>query len=84
MKAVEGKEATYDFDLMMGAGHLTGYTVDDEKLLNQVGDALAKLAEPAEKDSSNGSSQTGESDLRRDVSMPTLLGRNLLKCECPR
>ena len=38
-------EKLYDFDLMLGSGHLTGYTVNDE-LENQVVEALRALATP--------------------------------------
>lgn len=37
----------YDFDLMMDSGHLTGYLVDDEKLLSSVAASLERLADPA-------------------------------------
>lgn len=37
----------YDFDLMMNSGHLTGYLVDDEKLLSSVAAGLERLADPA-------------------------------------
>jgi len=33
----------YDFDLMLGGGHLTGWAVTDEKLLGKAADALAEL-----------------------------------------
>lgn len=36
----------YDFDLMLGSGHLTGYFADDPALLGQVSAALARLADP--------------------------------------
>ncbi|PWH17438.1 MAG: DUF1015 domain-containing protein [Anaerolineae bacterium] len=36
-------EKLYDFDLMLGSGHLTGYAVPDER---PVVDALRKLAQP--------------------------------------
>jgi hypothetical protein len=36
----------YDFDLMLGSGHLNGYLVDDTDLEQQALDALGKLAEP--------------------------------------
>ena len=36
----------YDFDLMLGSGHLSGYFVDDPGLARQVLAALAKLADP--------------------------------------
>jgi hypothetical protein len=37
----------YDFDLMMDSGHLTGYLVDDEKLLASVAASLERLADPS-------------------------------------
>ncbi len=37
----------YDFDLMLGSGHLTGYFADDPALQQQVSAALARLADPA-------------------------------------
>ena len=37
----------YDFDLMLGSGHLNGYLVDDAGLEQQALNALGKLAEPA-------------------------------------
>ena len=37
----------YDFDLMMDSGHLTGYLVEDEGLLNAVAASLERLADPA-------------------------------------
>jgi hypothetical protein len=36
----------YDFDLMLGSGHLTGYRVADPQLEQDVINALAKLAAP--------------------------------------
>jgi hypothetical protein len=35
----------YDFELMMDCGHVKGWAVDDEESLNQIGSALAGLAE---------------------------------------
>jgi len=37
----------YDFELMLGSGHLAGYRVEDRTLEKGVLDALAGLAEPA-------------------------------------
>jgi hypothetical protein len=37
----------YDFDLMLGSGHLSGYAVADPGLARQVRSALAQLADPA-------------------------------------
>ena len=37
----------YDFDLMLGSGHLAGYFADDPALQQQVSAALARLADPA-------------------------------------
>ncbi len=36
----------YDFDLMLGSGHLVGYAVDDQELENGVITALQGLAQP--------------------------------------
>jgi len=36
-------EVLYDFDLMLGAGHITGYRVDDEQQLTMVADKLEHL-----------------------------------------
>jgi len=36
----------YDFDLMFGSGHLTGYLVDQPKMEDQVINSLAALAHP--------------------------------------
>jgi len=36
----------YDFDLMLGSGHLTGYLVEDPSLLEKVINALTQLADP--------------------------------------
>ncbi len=47
---VEGRQALqklYDFDLMLGSGHLNGYLVDRPHLTQGVIDALKKLASPA-------------------------------------
>ncbi|MGA9396732.1 MAG: DUF1015 domain-containing protein [Anaerolineaceae bacterium] len=38
----------YDFDLMFDSGHLTGYSLKDEKLESQVVKALEMLAEPGD------------------------------------
>lgn len=37
----------YDFDLMLGSGHLTGYFTDDPDTQQQVTAALTRLADPA-------------------------------------
>ncbi|MBI5565507.1 MAG: DUF1015 domain-containing protein [Chloroflexi bacterium] len=39
-------EKLYDFDLMLGSGHLTGYAVDDAALESGVIEALRELAQP--------------------------------------
>ncbi len=39
-------EPLYDFDLMQNAGHVTGYMVDNDKHIQQVADALTRLADP--------------------------------------
>jgi len=36
----------YDFDLMMNSGHITGYMIDKEEILDEIADNLAKLADP--------------------------------------
>jgi hypothetical protein len=36
----------YDFDLMLGSGHLRGYSIDEERAQAQVIAALARLADP--------------------------------------
>ncbi|MBN2644057.1 MAG: DUF1015 domain-containing protein [Desulfuromonadaceae bacterium] len=40
-------ESLYDFDLMEGGGHIRGYRVSDPALIQQVVNALEKLADPA-------------------------------------
>jgi hypothetical protein len=45
--ARQGLRKLYDFDLMLGSGHLNGYLVDDAGLEKRALDALTKLAEPA-------------------------------------
>ncbi|NSW89172.1 MAG: DUF1015 domain-containing protein [Firmicutes bacterium] len=37
----------YDFDLMMGGGHVTGYRVDDYEIIKRIVYYLEKLASPA-------------------------------------
>lgn len=39
-------EIIYDFDLMLGSGHLKGYKIDKSVLQQQVLDALSALAQP--------------------------------------
>ena len=39
-------ETLYDFPLMQGGGHLRGYRVDQEELIRQVAERLARLADP--------------------------------------
>ena len=39
-------EKCYDFDLMLGSGHLEGYFVEDQQLEQNVISALEKLADP--------------------------------------
>ena len=36
----------YDFELMLGSGHLTGYAAEDERLQAEVMDALGRLGDP--------------------------------------
>ncbi len=43
---IDSFENIYDFDLMQGGGHLTGWFIKDSSLLNGVADALATLASP--------------------------------------
>jgi hypothetical protein len=45
--ARQSLQKLYDFDLMLGSGHLNGYLVDDTGLEKQALAALGKLAEPA-------------------------------------
>ncbi len=40
------KEAIYDFDLMLGSGHLSGYALQKEETQQQVLDALQALVNP--------------------------------------
>lgn len=44
--ACESFEKVYDFDLMKGSGHITGYRVSDERTLERIADALAELCSP--------------------------------------
>jgi hypothetical protein len=46
-RAGAGLTCVYDFELMRGAGHVTGYRVDDLALEASVMEALAALARPA-------------------------------------
>ncbi len=39
-------EKVYDFDLMMESGHVRGFRVDDESILNGIAENLAWLADP--------------------------------------
>lgn len=47
MKALEegaaGQPSLYDFELMQGGGHLTGYAVQEPRLLEKVADIMEKL-----------------------------------------
>ena len=36
-------EKVYDFDLMMGSGHITGYRVNSEKHISMIANAVAGL-----------------------------------------
>jgi len=40
------REQLYDFELMQNGGHLKGWRVADEASINQIGEALANLADP--------------------------------------
>lgn len=42
-----GKKKLYDFDLMLGSGHLTGYAINDPLVETGVTSAMQKLAEPS-------------------------------------
>jgi len=42
----ESLPALYDFELMAGGGRLRGWQVSEPRLLRQVGEALARLADP--------------------------------------
>ena len=46
LEAARGNLPEYDFELMLGSGHLTGWKITDPKLENQMIKALEKLAEP--------------------------------------
>jgi uncharacterized protein (DUF1015 family) len=39
----------YDFDLMLGSGHVKGYKIEDQTIINEVVQALSQLAENFEK-----------------------------------
>ncbi|RCX13791.1 uncharacterized protein DUF1015 [Anaerobacterium chartisolvens] len=43
---VQSMEKLYDFELMMGGGHISGYRADSPKLVAEILDALKKLACP--------------------------------------
>ena len=43
----EQLETLYDFDLLENGGHLKGYRIDQPRLINQVANAIEKLADPA-------------------------------------
>jgi hypothetical protein len=40
-------EKLYDFDLMMGGGHVRGYLVNDAGAIREIGRSLTRLADPA-------------------------------------
>ena len=42
-KGVQGEKPLYDFELMLGGGHLTGWKIEDAARLRQIGDALDEL-----------------------------------------
>ncbi len=42
----ESFEKAYDFDLMLGSGHLNGYFVSDESIIQSAIDSLQKLTDP--------------------------------------
>jgi hypothetical protein len=37
----------YDFELMMGGGHIRGYLIDDEETISSIAESLRNLADPA-------------------------------------
>ncbi|HOJ10473.1 MAG TPA: DUF1015 domain-containing protein [Clostridiales bacterium] len=41
----EMMEKVYDFDLMMGGGHVKGYKIEDTEIINDIATALYKLSE---------------------------------------
>ena len=41
-----GIEKIYDFDLVMGGGHVRGYRITGHKMIQNIASALKKLAEP--------------------------------------
>ncbi len=41
-----GFEEVYDFDLMLDSGHLTGFTINNDAVRDQIIDALADLVDP--------------------------------------
>lgn len=43
---IKGFEKVYDFDLMKDGGHVTGYKITDEESVEQIRNALEKLADP--------------------------------------
>ncbi len=47
IEAAESLPSLYDFDLMMGGGHLSGYEVSSGDLLERTAAALTRLADPA-------------------------------------
>jgi len=42
----KGFQKVYDFDLMMGSGHIRGFRVDDAAAINRIAEKLAILADP--------------------------------------
>ena len=42
----QSPQQLYDFELMMNSGHIKGYAIDTPELIQQVADALEKLASP--------------------------------------
>ena len=45
-QACDSFDLVYDFDLMKGSGHITGYRVSDERTLERIADALEALCSP--------------------------------------
>ena len=39
-------EEIYNFELMMGSGHIKGYRIDDKTIINSIAENISKLADP--------------------------------------
>jgi uncharacterized protein (DUF1015 family) len=42
-ETLNDEDKIYDFELMMGGGHLTGWKITDEKIIEKIADSLGKL-----------------------------------------